>query len=218
MDPPATSEKVAVVPSGGVRGLRDLWMGARTDLTESHGIWVRESGLLFRSQRSGDLVALAPRGAAAYILYDGSSESPEEKAPIVTVRSFWDLLIPGAFIFVCLYPWLTAMDPRPASLYAIYAGILLLLWGLAVWVESMQKDRVSKWLHLANRNTGLARWNGFILILVTAVCVISLVSGKFAMLPLALVVGVSVATNWARFTSAPWTVRAPVTDHKPAEK
>lgn len=212
-----TAEKVAHVPTGGGRGFRDLWMGARSDLTESHGIWVRERGLLFRSQRAGDLVALAPRGAAVYILYDESRQPPEE-APLGTVRRFWDLLLPAAFVFVCLYPWLAALDPRPANLYACYGGILLMLWGLAVWVESVQKDRVSKWLHLVNRNTGLARWNGFILILVAAICVVSVIGGKFAMLPLALVIGVSVLTNWARVTAAPWIVRASSTDRKLREK
>lgn len=206
-----TAVKSGAVPTGGQRDFRDLWMGARTDLTDTHGIWVRETGLLFRAQRAGDLVALAPRGAATYILYDERQQSPEE-APLSAVRSVWDLLLPGAFIFLCLYPWLGAMNLRPTTLYVLYVGIVLVLWGGAVWLESLQKDRVSKWLHLINRNTGLARWNGFVLALVAAVSVVAVVGGKFSVLPFALVIGTAVATNWARFTAAPWTVREPSTE------
>lgn len=203
-----TVEPDAGVPTGGERDFRDLWMGARTDLTDTHGIWIRETGLLFRAQRAGDLVALAPRGAATYILYEERQRSPEE-TPLSSVRSFWDLLLPGAFVFLCLYPWLGALGWKPVSLYALYAGIVLALWGGAVWLESLQKDRVSKWLYLMNRNTGLSRWNGFVLALVAAVCVMAVAGGKFALLPFALVVGTAVATNWARFTAAPWTVEPP---------
>ena len=213
LEDPEKAVKSCAVPTGGERDFRDLWMGARTDLTDTHGIWVRETGLLFRAQRAGDLVALAPRGAATYILYDERQQSPEE-APLSAVRSFWDILLPGAFIFLCLYPWLGAMNLRPTTLYVLYVGIVLLLWGGAVWLESLQKDRVSKWLHLINRNTGLARWNGFVLALVAAVSVVAVVGGKFSVLPFAFVIATAVATNWARFTAAPWTVREPSTERE----
>ncbi len=213
---PERAVKSGAVPTGGERDFRDLWMGARTDMTDTHGIWISETGLLFRAQRAGDLVALAPRGAATYILYDERQQSPEE-TPLSAVRSFWDLLLPGAFVFLCLYPWLGALNLRPATLYVLYAGIVLALWGVAVWLESLQRDRVSKWLHLINRNTGLARWNGFVMALVVAVCAVAVAGGKFAVLPFALVIGTAVATNWARFTAAPWAVREPSTESNTPE-
>lgn len=209
---PQAGHELGAVPTGGRRDFRDFWMGARTDLTESHRIWVRETGLLLRAQRGGDLVALAPRSAATYILYSDRQRSPEE-APLGTTRSFWDLLLPGAFVFLCLYPWLGALGLQPLTLYAIYAGIVALLWGGAIWLESIQRDRVAKWLYLINRNTGLSRWNGFVMGVVIAVCAASIAVGKFAMLPLALVLGTAVATNWSRFTAAPWVVREPQSQH-----
>lgn len=207
-DQQRVGERKGAFPTGGDRDMRDLWMGARTDLTESHGIWVRETGLLLRAQRAGDMVALAPRAAAAFILYEDRRQSPEE-TPVGTMRSFWDLLLPGAFVFLCLYPWLGTLDLQPVTLYAIYALLVAALWAGAVWLESLQKDRVSKWLHLVNRNTGLARWNGFVMGVVAAVCLVSLIGESFTMLPLALVIGTAIATNWARFTSAPWRVLGP---------
>ena len=207
-------EAITSVPNRGKRDWRDLWMAERTDLTHEHGIWVKESGLLLRKSLAADMIAISPRAAGVYILYDGRDVSSEE-TPVSATRGFWDLLIPGAFVFLCLYPWLSILSATPVILYAIYVGIMLVLWAVAVWLDSIQRDRVAKWLHLVNRNTGLSRWNGLILLLV--IIVVLTASGRnSSILPLALVIGTAVVTSWARCTSAPWEVRSPASsDNRP---
>jgi len=202
------SDVLEAVPDQGSRHWLDCWMATRVAI-DSHGIWIRETGMLFRPKLAGQVTSLTPRAAAAWILYDHLEISREE-TPVFPPRGFWDLLIPGAFLFLLFYPWFTAMSSSPAVLYTIYVAIMLVLWGCAIWLDSIQRDRVAKWLHLINRNTGLDRWNSFLLMLVLAVVATSLYGERFTVLPLALVIGTAVAISWARCTSAPWRVKVPV--------
>ena len=194
-----------VVPEQGSRHWLDCWMATRVAI-DAHGIWIRETGMLFRPKLAGQVTALTPRAAAAWILYDDLEISREE-IPVFPPRGFWDLLIPGAVVFLFLYPLFTSISSSPAVLYTIYVAIMLVLWGCAIWLDSIQRDRVAKWLHLINRNTGLNRWNAFILTLVLAVVAIPLDGGRSTVLPLALVIGTAIVISWARCTSAPWRVK-----------
>jgi hypothetical protein len=183
-------------------------MGARTDHPDLR-FWVRETGLLFRPQAVADKIALAPRGAALFYFYREHGESIEE-TPAGVSRELWDLLLPGAFVFLCLYNWLVVSGVGVPWLYLVYLTIVTVLWGSAVWLDSMMSDRVAKWLHLFNRNTGLARWNAFVLILSVVIFVIGISGKKYDLLPLALVCGISVAVTWMRAPSGPWRVLPPL--------
>jgi len=198
------------IPDHGQRTWRDLWMGARTDHPEMR-FWVRETGLLFRSQAVADKIALAPRGAALLYFYRERDESVEE-TPSGVSRELWDLMLPGAFIFLCLYNWLVLSGLAVPWLYLIYMTIVTVLWGMAVWLDSMMSDRVAKWLHLFNRNTGLARWNALVLILSVVIFALGISGKKYDLLPLALVCGISVAVTWMRAVSGPWRVLPPLSE------
>lgn len=215
--PPSGTEPVPVIriPDRGERTWRDLWMGARTDHPDMH-FWVRETGLLFRSQAVADKIALAPRGAALLYFYRERGESIEE-TPMGVSRGFWDLLLPGAFVFLCLYNWLLVSGLSVPWLYLTYLAIVTVLWGTAVWLDSIMSDRVAKWLHLFNRNTGLVRWNAFVLILSAAIFFIGIFGKKYDLLPLALVCGISVAVTWLKAPSGPWRVLPPNKQESPGE-
>ena len=150
-------------------------------------------------------MCLPARAAASALLYEQHGQSPEE-SPVAASRSVWDLSIPAAFVFMCLYPALLWLEWSPLALYLTYVILGFLLWGTVIWIESSSRDRVFKWLTLINRNTGLVRWNSFVLTLCAIVSAVSLINGKYSTLPLFFVIGSAILITAWKSTSSPWKI------------
>lgn len=202
--PQGSEEFLYQVPSGGERTWRDLWMGARNPIPG--GMWVKETGLLFRKQCGGSQISLCARSAAAALLYH-QEQATQEEEPIIPARGLADLLVPSVLIYLACYPWLLAASLAPHFLYAIYVGILLILHVVVTVLESVQRDRVRRWLEMLNRNTGLHKWNAAIVVVGAFYALMCVSSGNFASLPFVLVTLIAVLINWCHATSALWKIK-----------